>query len=136
MKARAQDGLITRILQFPTPVAEHLEMQSSIPKTISRNRQVFEAIFTYLQAHPCYVIDWIKNTKFFDDPEDLHLLLSAIYGKCEMKNNPRIINTFVLIAKAMFDLEAEQNNFKALCSVLRTESPFRTIFKIIFVNQA
>lgn len=49
-----------------------------------------------------------------------------------MKDNLRVLNTLMIIAKAMFDTEAQQNNFKELCSVFRTDSPFRTIFKMIF----
>lgn len=42
----------------------------------------------------------------------------------------------MIIAKAMFDEEAKINAFKELCSVFRTDSPFRTIFKIIFEMQS
>ena len=64
------------------------------------------------------------------------LLLYAIFGKREMKDNQRVINTLVVIAKAMFDQESKINNFKELCSVFRTDSPFRTIFKVIFSMQS
>jgi hypothetical protein len=111
-------------------------IQSSIPKSITRNRQVFETIFMYLQAHPCYLINWIKGSRFFDEPKDLTLLLQAIFGKREMKDNQRVISTLTIIAKAMFDAEARINNFKELCSVFRTDSPFRTIFKLIFSMQS
>ena len=137
MSSRAQDGLITRIEKFPTPYATHLQIQSSIPKSISKNRQVFEAIFNFLQSHPCYLINWIKkDSAFFDSPEDLQLLLYAVFGKREMKDNQRVLNILMLIAKAMFDEEARVNNFKELCSVFRTDSPFRTIFKMIFEMQS
>jgi len=90
----------------------------------------------YLQAHPCYLINWIKGSRFFDEPKDLTLLLQAIFGKREMKDNQRVISTLTIIAKAMFDAEARINNFKELCSVFRTDSPFRTIFKLIFSMQS
>lgn len=60
----------------------------------------------------------------------------AVYGKREMKDNPRVINSLMIISKAMFDEEAKVNNFKELCSVFRTDSPFRTIFKVIFNMQS
>ena len=107
-------------------------IQSGIPKSIGRNRQVFEAIFTYLQAHPCYIARWIKQTKFFDEPEDLQLLLFAIFGKNEIKNNQRVIKTLMIIAKAMYDEEFRLNSFKELTSVFRTNSPFRAILSLIF----
>ena len=135
IKARSQDGLITRCHKFPTPIAQLDNINSSIPKSIGRNRQVFEAIYTYLQAHPCYIIRWIKNTKFFEEPEDLKLLLEGIYGKREMKNNKRVLKTMMIIAKAMFDEEYDKNNFKELTSVFRTNSPFRAIFNMIFQLQ-
>lgn len=53
-----------------------------------------------------------------------------------MKDNQRVLNILMLIAKAMFDEEARINNFKELCSVFRTDSPFRTIFKMIFEMQS
>ena len=48
MTSRAQDGLITRILKFPTPVQGHKLIESTIPKSISKNKLVFEAIFLHL----------------------------------------------------------------------------------------
>ena len=136
MSVRAQDGIITRIQNFPTPYASHTQIQSSIPKSISRNRQVYEAIFTYLQSHPCYLIQWIKGPRFYGEPGDLTLLLQAIFGKREMKDNQRVASTLMIVAKAMFDEEARRNNFKELCSVFRTDSPFRTVFKLIFETQS
>lgn len=70
-----------------------------------------------------------------DEPEDLQLLLHAIFGKREMKDNPRVLKTLMIIAKSMFDAEYEQNNFKELTSVFRTNSAFRAIFSMIFEMQ-
>ena len=42
----------------------------------------------------------------------------------------------MLVAKAMFDEEAKINNFKELCSIFRTDSPFRSIFKVIYEMQS
>jgi len=42
----------------------------------------------------------------------------------------------MIIAKSMFDAEARINNFKEMTSVFRTDSPFRTIFKLIYGMQS
>ena len=106
LTARAQDGLITRVASFPTLISTHSEITSTIPKSIIRNRQLFETIFTYLQIHPCYLINWIKDSKFFEEPDDLELLISAVFGKIEIKDNPRVLNTLMIIAKGLFDVES------------------------------
>ena len=63
------------------------------------------------------------------------LLLFAIFGKREMKDNRRVLKTLMIIAKALFDEELASNNFKELTSVFRTNSPFRAIFNLIFEMQ-
>ena len=59
--ARAQDALITRVFNFPTPIDTLEKIENNIPKFIVRNRQIYEMIFTQLQVHPCYLINWIMQ---------------------------------------------------------------------------
>jgi hypothetical protein len=40
--ARAQDAFISRVLNFPTPVDTLEKVQNNIPKSIVRNRQIYE----------------------------------------------------------------------------------------------
>ena len=87
------------------------EITSKIPKSIIRNRQLFETIFGYLQMHPCYLINWIKDSKFFEEPDDMELLINAVFGRIEMKDNLRVINTLMIVAKGLFDAETERYNF-------------------------
>ena len=110
------------------------QIESSIPKSIIRNKQVFEMIYTYLQAHPCYLINWIVKTRFFEEPTELKLLLQAIFGRREMHDNPRVINTLLVIAKSIFqhEMKRSNDNIKDITSVFRTDSPFKTIFSLIF----
>ena len=49
------------------------------------------------------MINWIKETKFFNEPDDLELLLFAVFGGIEMKDNSRVLNTLMIIAKGMFE---------------------------------
>ena len=134
--SRAQDGFIIRVFNFPTKVALQNQIDSSIPKSIIRNRQVFEMIYTYLQAHPCYLINWITRTRFFDEPTELQLLLQAIFGRREMTDNPRVVSTLLVIARAIFQHEMKFNNVKDMTSVFRTDSPFKTIFNLVFDCQS
>ena len=46
-----------------------------------------------------------------------------------------MLNTLMIIAKGLFDVESRLNNFKEMCSLFRTDSPFRRIFSMIFKNQ-
>jgi len=43
-----------------------------IPKLIILNRQIYEVMFTLLQTHPCYLINWLcaainQQIDLFDD---------------------------------------------------------------------
>lgn len=53
-----------------------------------------------------------------------------------MKDNRRVLKTLMIIAKAMFDEELANNNFKEMTSVFRTNSSFRAIFNLIFEMQS
>ena len=50
---------------MPTEVNLFNEVESTLPKLIMRNRQLFEAIFTLLQIHPCYLQNMICKTAIF-----------------------------------------------------------------------
>lgn len=61
---RAQDALTARISTFPRDNLDKLDdVKSSdyLPKLILYNKQIYEVLFTYLQMHPCYLINWIQG---------------------------------------------------------------------------
>ena len=65
----AQNSLISRILTFPQSTKNGVggidllkDLKTHLPKAIIRNKHIFEGIFTLLQAHPCYLINWIQKT--------------------------------------------------------------------------
>lgn len=53
-----------------------------------------------------------------------------------MTDNPRVVNTLLIIARAIFQHEMKFNNVKDMTSVFRTDSPFKTIFNLIFDCQS
>lgn len=69
----AQDSITSRIEAFPIPNVDKLEdLKVQIPQVVILNKQIYEIMFTILQTHPCYLINWIKHaiTKkidLFDD---------------------------------------------------------------------
>jgi len=69
----AQDAIQSRIIRFPVPSVDKLEdIEVQIPKIIILNKQIYEVMFTLLQTHPCYLINWLcaaiaGNVNLFDD---------------------------------------------------------------------
>ena len=55
-----------------------------------------------------------------------------------MHDNPRVINTLLVIAKSIFqhEMKRSNDNIKDITSVFRTDSPFKTIFSLIFDCQS
>ena len=80
------------------------------------------------------MINWITKTKFFDEPEGIKLLIYAIYGKREIKDNQRLLSTLLIVSREVFKYELNQINFKEMTSIFRTDSAFKTIFNLIFTN--
>ena len=67
-----EDCLISRVLSFPREIPLHDDIDSGLPKIIILNKQVYEGLWTYLQTHPCYLINWItaairEEIDLFDD---------------------------------------------------------------------
>lgn len=50
-------------------------------------KKVFEKIFTLLQIHPCYLINWITNTSMNKHTKEAVNLLKAVFGYKEIKND-------------------------------------------------
>ena len=134
MVALAQDALICRIANFPTTIARNAIQKNPIPKILIRSKQIFEGIFTYLQSHPCYLITWLK--KVLTGPAQLRGVIYRIYGKTEMKDNPRVINTLTVIARKILDEECAAKTFEGLTALGQEDSLFRPLFIIIMESQS
>lgn len=78
----AQNALISRVLTIPTSSTGEIggmellkDVKAELPKSIIRNKQLYEALFTMLQVHPCYLINWITKTTVNRQPKEvLHIL--------------------------------------------------------------
>jgi hypothetical protein len=70
--------------------------QGQVPKLILHNRRTFERIFTCLQTHPCYLINWL--TKLHLDAQAIRYLLRTVFGPAEMLNDQRSILSLMQIA--------------------------------------
>jgi hypothetical protein len=70
---KAQDSISSRIQTFPIPNVEKLDdIDMQIPKILILNKQIYEVLFSLLQTHPCYLINWIcaairQDIDLFDD---------------------------------------------------------------------
>lgn len=106
MTNNTQDAIVCRIENFPANITRNALDKNTIPKIMVRSRQIFEGIFTYLHAHPCYMITWIK--KHIRESAEIEGLIYQVYGKKEMRDNARVINTLSVIARAIFDHECEE----------------------------
>jgi hypothetical protein len=77
MLYNAQKALISRVLTFPqSRINDKLggiellkDVQAELPKAIIRNKQIFEAIFSLLIEHPCYIINWITKSSINRQPK-------------------------------------------------------------------
>ena len=69
---QTEDSIIARVLSFPKEIPIVEDIESGLPKIIILNKQVYEGLWTYLQTHPCYLINWIcgaikEEIDLFDD---------------------------------------------------------------------
>jgi len=57
---KAQDSISSRIQTFPIPNIDKLDdIMVQVPKVIILNKQIYEILFSILQVHPCYLVNWI-----------------------------------------------------------------------------
>lgn len=59
-----------------------------------------------------------------------------MFGRREIRDNPRVINTLVVIAKHVFEEELRVGSLKSATSLGQASTPFRAIFNIILENQS
>lgn len=94
-----------RVTDFPTPIMKNKMQKNLLPKILIRNKKILEYIFTYLQTHPCYIITWIKKLNYIQESSKIKPFIERVFGRREIRDNPRVINTLVIIAKHVFEEE-------------------------------
>lgn len=87
-----------------------------------------------MQSHPCYIITWIKKQNLIQESNKLKAFIYQVFGRKEIRDNPRVINTLTVIARNIFEEELSQGSLKAMTSIGRSESAFRILFIIILEN--
>ena len=127
----AQNGVISRIFTFPSKLDMLSHIKADLPKAIIKNKLIYEAIFTFLQIHPCYIINWITKTPVNRQPKEVISILKTVFGEREIKNDQRIIHILMVIAKKLFLFEMETYDMKEILWS-RTDSTFSQIFQLIF----
>ena len=75
------------------------DIKAELPKSIIRNKQVFEAIFTQLQLHPCYLINWITKSSLNRQPKEAIHVIESVYGKEEIYENKRLLHVLMVIGR-------------------------------------
>jgi len=98
------------------------------------NKQIYEKIFTYLQIHPCYLINWITQPTVNRQAKDVIYILKSVFGTKEMENNPRIIHILMMIARKLFQYELKNYDIKEIFQ-RGSDSSFQQIFLMIFEAQ-
>lgn len=98
----AQNAVISRIYTFPSKIEMLTEVKAELPKAIARNKQFHEAIFTLLQTHPCYLINWFTKSTINRQPREVIYVLKTVFGEKEMRNNTRILHILMTIGKKIF----------------------------------
>ena len=101
---------------------------------IIRNKQIYEAMFTQLQIHPCYLINWITKTTVNRQPKEVIYILKTVFGDKEIKNDTRILHIMMTIAKKIFKFEMETYDLKEILWG-RTDSTFSQLFNLIYMSQ-
>jgi len=81
------------------------------------------------------LINWITKTELFDEPNEMRSVLVSIFGRREMLNNKRVVNTLMIIAKEVLRAELDLTNLKDMTSPFLSDSPFKTLFNLIFECQ-
>lgn len=103
-----------------------------LPKVIIRNKQIFEAIFTHLQLHPCYMINLLTKTGLNRSPKDVIRVVNAVYG--DLSNDKRVLHTLMVVARRQLQSELIHHDIKEVLWG-RTDSPFMRIFNLVFESQ-
>jgi len=103
-----------------------------LPKVIIRNKQIFEAIFTHLQLHPCYMINLLTKTGLNRSPKDVIRLINSVYG--DFSNDRRVIHTLMVVARRQLSSELRHHDIKEVLWG-RTDSPFMHLFNCLFESQ-
>ncbi len=67
-------------MNFPVPVEKVENVRSVLPLFILENRAAYELIFSYLQTHPCYIINMITKTHIFNELSDIKRVTHAVFG--------------------------------------------------------
>jgi hypothetical protein len=88
-----------------------------------------------LQTHPCYLINWLCNTTLAEEANEIKQLISAIFGKREIVNNKRVINTLIVVAGTVFKNEIRNKSTKDVTNSYRTDSMFKTLFNFVYEMQ-
>ena len=123
--------MVCRVENFPTEVQKNAIQGNQIPKVLIRSKQILEGIYTYMQSHPCYIIAWIKKQNLIQESDKLKTFIYRVFGRKELMDNPRAINTLTVIARHIFEEELSQGSLKAMTSLGRSQSAFRILFIII-----
>jgi len=135
---KAQNSLISRILTFPRSTKNGIggidlltDLKTHLPKAIIRNKHIFEGIFTLLQAHPCYIINWIQKTTLHRQPKEVLRVLLTVYGKRELRNEPRLLLQLISVTLAQLRFELSMHDVREILWG-RTESCFAQMFSLMF----
>lgn len=110
------------------------DIKAEVPIAIIRNKQIYEAIFSMLQVHPCYLINWLTKSTVNRQPREAIHILKAVYGTREIKNDSRIIHILMVIARKQLQHELQTYELKEILWG-RTDSTFMQIFATIFESQ-
>lgn len=78
------------------------------------------------------MIKWL--TTICKDSNERDDIIYKIFGRIEMRDNPRIINTLSSIARTIFDQDFEEASMLSLTSQSSDENAFRAIFLVIINN--
>lgn len=77
---------------------------------------------------------WIK--RLITEPPLVVPFLKKVFGKKEIMDNPRVINTLSAMARNHFDFEiAKYANVHVFTQLGQEESVFRAIFRLILDSQ-
>ena len=79
-------------------------LKTKLPKVINQNKQLYEALFTALQNHPCYIFNMFK-IKRLGSIDDFMNIVKAIYGKVEIYDDTRKIHLLMSLARLIFQAE-------------------------------
>ena len=96
--------------------------------------QIYEGAFSYLQMHPCYVINLLLRTEVAKDLKLVRKVVYAIFGAKQIRDNSRILSKLLVVADKVLAYQLQRDQLTQIISSTKLSSTFYEVWQILFTN--